>query len=248
MYKVLLVEDEAQIRAGLKTLIEDVIGHFRVAKDAKSAVEALAWITTDRPDVIVTDIRMKEMSGLDMIERVRDLYPDIPIVIISGYDEFEYAQRAIRYKVEEYLLKPIDRVELAQIFMRLKHKLDGARAGEASAAEADREGSESERKIILDMKAIVQANLDRDLSLQFIADKLHMNPQYLSALFKAETGRNFVDYVAYCRMERAKQLLRETNLKIYEVARLSGYENEKYFITVFKQLVGVTPGQYRQNP
>ncbi|TBL77483.1 response regulator [Paenibacillus thalictri] len=249
MYKVLLVEDEDLIRQGLKKLIEDVIGGFTVAQEAKNGREALESLKRSLPDLIITDIRMKEMNGLEMIEQMRHSFPDVPVLVISGYGDFEYAKKALRFKVEDYLLKPVDRIELSQYLTGLKERLDGRKPGAPHHPSAPQSGGieENERKIIRKVKEMIHAHLDQDISLQFIAGNVHMNHQYLSSLFKLETGQNFVDYVIQCRMERAKQLLRETNLKIYEIAKLSGYDNAKYFMTVFKQLIGVTPSDYREN-
>ncbi|MCY9698166.1 response regulator transcription factor [Paenibacillus alginolyticus] len=249
MYKVLLIEDEDQIRLGLKKLIEDIIGGFKVVKEAENGLKALDFIQTDIPDVIITDIRMNGMNGIELIKRVRDQFPNIFILVISGYGDFEYTKKAIQYRVDNYLLKPIDRIELTQCLTRIKEKLDlykkqNVREGKSTHTEAS---EEMEIKIIRKVKEIIHSNLDQDISLQFIANKIHLNRQYLSFLFKVQTGQNFVDYVIQCRMERAKQLLRDTNLKIYEIAKLSGYENPKYFMTVFKQYAGGTPSEFREN-
>ncbi|MFD0676680.1 MULTISPECIES: response regulator transcription factor [unclassified Paenibacillus] len=249
MYKVMLVEDEDLIRQGLKKLIEEVIGGFIVVKEEKNGRQALESMKSILPDLIITDIRMKEMNGIEMIEQVRHNFPDTPILVISGYGDFEYVKKALRFKVEDYLLKPVDRVELTQYLTGLKGRLDSRKmsALQSQSHTVGNSVEENEKKIIRTVREIIHSNLDQDISLQFIANKVHMNHQYLSSLFKLETGQNFVDYVIQCRMERAKQLLQDTNLKIYEVAMLSGYENAKYFMTVFKQLVGVTPSDFREN-
>ncbi|NOU96709.1 response regulator [Paenibacillus sp. LMG 31456] len=249
MYKIMLVEDEDLIRQGLKKLIEEVIGGFIVVKEEKNGRQALESMKSILPDLIITDIRMKEMNGIEMIEQVRHNFPDTPILVISGYGDFEYVKKALRFKVEDYLLKPVDRVELTQYLTGLKARLDSRKmnALQSQSHTAGNSVEENEKSIIRKVREIIHSNLDQDISLQFIANKVHMNHQYLSSLFKLETGQNFVDYVIQCRMERAKQLLQEANLKIYEVAKLSGYENSKYFMTVFKQLVGVTPSDFREN-
>jgi two-component system response regulator YesN len=246
MYNVLLIEDEAQIRAGLRHLIEDIIDGFKVAKEAENGLEAIEWMMSETPDLIVTDIRMKGMNGIELIARVRDRMSGVPIIIISGHSDFEYTKKAIQYKVENYLLKPVDRMEFTQQLMYMKKNLDDSRNEPLRQPAPGAAAKENEKKVIRQVKAIVQANLSEDISLQFIANQVHMNPQYLSFLFKLETEQNFVDYVIGCRMGRAKQLLQDTNLKIFEIAQLSGYDNAKYFMTVFKQHIGVTPTDYRE--
>jgi two-component system response regulator YesN len=243
MYKVLLVEDELVILSGLKKLIEGVAGGYVVCGEARNGKEAIARMKEQLPDVIVTDIRMKEMDGLEMIERIRKQHPTLPILIISGHDDFEYVKNALRNKVADYLLKPVDRIELAQSLGKVKHELDRQRG--VARDEAQQEAGE--RPLIRQIKQLVQERLDQEISLQYVAEHVHLNHQYLSTLFKTETGSNFMEYVTEQRIERAKALLRDTRLKIYEVARLSGYANAKHFMVMFKQAVGMTASEYRDS-
>ncbi|AIQ57468.1 response regulator transcription factor [Paenibacillus borealis] len=244
MHKLFLVEDEALIRSGLKHLIEEVIGGFQVVGEAENGRLALEALKSVKPDVLITDIRMNEMNGLEMIRRVRDQYPDLYILILSGYADFEYAKQAIKYGISDYLLKPVDRTELAQALGDYRRKY-GTRSSQADQPEeggTDLKG----RQLIRKVKELVAQRLDQEISLQYMAEQVHLNHQYLSVLFKSETGQNFTDYVSECRMNRAKQLLKETNLKIYEVAKLSGYLSSKHFMAVFKDYTGSTPTQYRE--
>ncbi|QRG66581.1 response regulator transcription factor [Brevibacillus choshinensis] len=241
MYKVLLVEDERIIREGLKTLIEKVTTGFAVVAEAEDGKEALHYLRTEMPDLIVTDIRMREIDGLAMISKIREMYEELPIIIISGYGDFQYAQKALKHKVSDYLLKPIDRIELVGTLERIRQSLERKKWG----AEAEEQSPKEERQIIRKVKAFIQDHTDGDLRLQTLADFVHLNPIYLSQLFKAQTGENVSDYVTRMRMKRAKQLLRETSLKIYDISRLVGYQSPKHFMIVFKKEVGMTPGGYR---
>jgi two-component system response regulator YesN len=105
-----------------------------------------------------------------------------------------------------------------------------------------------ERQIIRRIKEIITLRLEQDISLQYLADQVNLNHRYLSVLFKTETGVNLSDYVTQCRMEKAKGLLKHTQLKIQDISRLAGYPNAKYFMSVFKQVVGFTPTEYRDHP
>lgn len=241
MYKVLLAEDEARIREGLKHTIEGAMTGFQVAGEAGSGAEALQWLKRHVPDVLITDIRMPELSGIDLIRHARDLFPELDIVIVSGYGDFEYAKSGIQYGVTDYILKPVDRVELIAVLEKIRRKLQ--RHDPAPGVPEDDAGQE--RHIIRKVKDLIAANLDKEISLQYIAERVYMNHRYLSVLFKNETGRNFSDYVTEQRMDKGKRLLAETNLKIIDVARLCGYTNYKYFMSVFKRTVGTTPSEYR---
>lgn len=244
MYKVFLVEDETIIRKGLKQLIEGVIGGYQVVGEADNGKTALEALKTVRPDLLITDIRMNEMNGLEMIKRLRAHYPDLYVLILSGYADFEYAKQAIKHGISDYLLKPVDRVELMQALDSFKRRAK-SREEPAPAGEEDEEARRG-RGIIRRVKELIAERLDQEISLQSMAEQVHLNHQYLSVLFKNETGQNFSDYVTQCRMNKAKAHLRETNLKIYEVAALSGYVSAKHFMAVFKEVVGMTPTQYRE--
>lgn len=100
--------------------------------------------------------------------------------------------------------------------------------------------------MIRKLKAYIAENPDGDLRLQTLAEMVHLNPSYLSQLFKQEGGGNLSDYIAETRIRRACKLLETTNLKVYDIARLSGYQSPKHFMLVFKQHIGMTPGTYRE--
>jgi YesN/AraC family two-component response regulator len=254
MITILLVEDEDNIRARFRRLLEETIGGVSVVGEASSGVEALEWLKKSAADAIITDIRMKDMNGLELIRRVRETHPRIPVVIVSGYSDFTFAKDAIRCEVTDYLLKPVDRVELAQVMEKVRRKLEDGRSSRQkpgpfpteSPQAAESEGGErEERQIIRKVKEIIRMRLHQDISLQYLADQVNLNHRYLSVLFKTETGQNLSDFVMQCRMDKAKELLRGTQLKVQDISRLAGYPNAKYFMTVFKQLVGVTPTEYR---
>ena len=108
MYKILIVDDEIMIRSGLSKIIRwNEIG-FELVGAVGSAGEALKMIAQIPVDAILTDINMPDMTGLELIRRVRKELPRVKAVIISGYSEFEYAREAIELKVENYILKPLD--------------------------------------------------------------------------------------------------------------------------------------------
>jgi two-component system, response regulator YesN len=238
---ILLVEDEANIRSGFKKVLENVIGGVHVAGEATNGREALEWLKSHTVDAVITDIRMGEMGGIELIKRLKDQNPTLPVVIISGYNDFEYAREAIRHEAVDYLLKPVETAELAQVVERLKKRTGVESAGKSAQKESE------ERQDIRKVKEIIGAHLDQDISLQYLADQVHLNHRYLSVLFKSETGQNLSDYVTQARIERAKQLLKDTQMKIQDIAKLSGYPNVKYFLSIFKQSTGCTPTEYREN-
>ena len=124
MLKVFLVEDESIVREGLKNNIPWREYGYEYTGEANDGEMALPMIRKIRPDVLITDIKMPFMDGLALSQIVTQEIPDIKIIIISGYDEFEYAQRAIRVGVEQYLLKPITRGALRKVLLELREKIE----------------------------------------------------------------------------------------------------------------------------
>jgi len=250
MIKILLVEDEEIIRNGLKNLIAQVSTDFQITKEAANGREALDYLQKEVPDFIITDIRMREMDGLTLTAKARERYPQMPILIISGYGDFEYARQALRYGVTDYLLKPIDRLALVSVLDQIRRGLvpkEGNASLPGEAADKDELPLKNDsRRLIRKVKEYIQGNPDKDLRLQVLAEYVNLNPAYLSQLFKQEAKIHLSDFITDVRMQRAKYLLLNSDLKIYDVARLSGYQSPKHFMLLFKQQVGKTPGAYRE--
>ncbi|UKS24848.1 response regulator [Paenibacillus sp. HWE-109] len=243
--RILIVEDEVKIRQGLRAIIEDVIPSGCLIREASNGKEALEWLKTqDKVDLLITDIRMNEMNGIDLMKRVKPLYPGMSIIVISGHDEFVYAKEAIRYGALDYLLKPVDRVELANLLNRVKEEC-GLVTQNLEVNKEEGERAEKGRLLIRQVKEIVHQSLDQDISLQFLADRVYLHPKYLSDIFKRETGQNLSDYVTEKRMEKARRLLQTTTLKIADISLMCGFANHKYFASIFKQQTGCTPTEYR---
>jgi YesN/AraC family two-component response regulator len=232
MKKVLLVEDEDIIRRGLKKMIEQVIGGYTICGESPDGQDALALIERTQPDVLITDIKLETVSGLELIHNIRLQNKVLPIIIISGHADFLYAKTAINYGVSAYLLKPVNRIELMQALIK-------------TCSPEDDDSEKENDAIIQKIKTIISRQLDKEISLRIISDKVGLNHQYLSALFKRRTGKNFSKYVTEKRIEKAKNLLLESNLKIYEISELSGYHSIKHFTNVFRTMEGCTPSEFK---
>lgn len=231
--KILLVEDEEIIRKGIKKMIEQVIGGYEVSHEASNGVEALRLLEYIQPDIVVTDIRMEKLCGLELIRKIRLHNENLPIIIISAYADFKYAQEAIANGATAYLIKPIDRIELMQALTK------------ASPLPKNSEHLAGENQIITRVKSLIKKQLDQDISLRNLAAEVGINHQYLSVLFKNTTGEHFSHYVTRKRIEFAKSLLQSSGMKVYEISQVSGYRSEKHFSNVFKTITGMTPTEYR---
>lgn len=124
LYRIMLVDDEEEVRkAMIRKMDWEQLG-FTMVGDAENGEDALEKLEQLEPDVIMTDIRMPYMDGLTLIARIREQYPFIKILIFSGYDDFKYAKQAIKLNATEYILKPVNGEELSEILKRVRHSLD----------------------------------------------------------------------------------------------------------------------------
>lgn len=124
MYKVMIVDDEPLIREGLTTLIDWEAYGFQVVQTAKDGLDALDKVEAHAPDLLIVDIRMPGMDGLQLIETIRSRQLDPKLLILSGYADFDYAKKAIKSRVEGYILKPVDEDELVEYLTSIKRALD----------------------------------------------------------------------------------------------------------------------------
>ena len=239
--RVLLVDDEVMIREGFKQLFDWQAHDCEVVGEAGDGMEALTQIDTLRPDIVIMDINIPIMNGLKVIQLSHIKHPNTAFVIVSGYDDFSYCREALRLQITDYILKPVNYEEFGTCIDNLKISLFERRV--SSAAEPEKQ----EERAITGITRYLQKHLAEEISLSVLAEQFHLNPQYISQLFKSEIGVNFLVYLTNIRMEKAKKLLLSTALSIAEVAEQSGYGEYRVFTKVFKKSEGITPSQYRRD-
>ena len=238
---VLLVDDEIMIREGFKQLFDWEAHDCQVVGEAADGMEALGKIDSMRPDIVIMDINIPIMNGLKVIQLSRVKHPDIAFVIVSGYDDFSYCQQALRLQITDYILKPVNYEEFGSCIDNLKISLFERRVSQTPVPQAQ------EERTITSITRFLQEHMGEDVSLGVLSEEFHLNPQYISQLFKSEIGVGFLAYLTGIRMERAKKLLLTTDLPVAEVAERCGYGDYRVFTKVFKKNEGVTPSQYRRD-
>ncbi|MDO5574536.1 MAG: response regulator [bacterium] len=342
MLKIVVADDEFLVIEGMKLLIKDVNIESEIVGYANDGLTAWETIQNTEPNVLITDIKMPGLSGLDLIKKCRERYPKMLFIIISGYQDFSYAQKAIGLGVIDYIDKPItpDKLESAlhtaeDIYYKnilknthnqyLTHKLDELVRAQSSGKydemeklyknikeqihqehmkledykrymymlvtfvagvhydngkkdtaekhfpsyrnlyilqtyeEVDQyadyiilniinrqrmEESGVMHGTIKDLLQYIQEHYHEDISLNELAERVKMNPVYLSSLFKEETGISYVKYLTDLRLQKAKTLLTEGYL-VTEVSEMVGYHNYRYFCDIFKKNTGMTPNEYK---
>lgn len=247
MYKLLIADDEVKIRDGLVNYIPwDTLG-FEVVAESENGKQALDYLSLHPVDVILCDIKMPIFTGIELAKEVYENRRNTKIVFISAYKDFDYAQKAIVYGVCNYIVKPTKFKELSQVFNKIKDELDAERR---RLERTNPEPLHEEKslgyydKIIETIKNYVKENY-REANLKQAAELIHMNIYYFSRFFKQKTGQNFSDYAISVKLEKAAEMLRNTQFKTYEVAIFTGYENAHNFSRAFKNYFGMTPTDYR---
>ncbi|MBR2823223.1 MAG: response regulator [Clostridia bacterium] len=346
--RILIVDDEPEISEGLAFMLSARSQEYRVIGKARDGLEGFDMAIEGHPDIVITDIRMPQASGLDMIRDIQAYEPRTEYILISGYADFEYAKRAMEYGVQFFLTKPIDEEELFADIEKIREKwipqqdfaemadlfpekllqeleegmvlqnLDAVRKSvsglfdilRSHQADLSREnirmlclnlvlygtrkypyaslrmnnylgrnvlssrsvsrinsleelenwvfnllrgageileGEEAEdrRDLIGEAKAYIQENYARNISLNEIAGRFYVNPFYFSQLFKKKTGTTYQKYLTELRMKRAQALLRQTDLKVYEISERVGYTDANYFSKLFERSTGKKPSAFR---
>jgi two-component system, response regulator YesN len=248
MYRLLIVDDEEDIRRGLALYFPwDEIG-FTVVGTAENGKAALDIVRSGTVDVVFCDIRMPVMSGIDLARAIFESDLRVPVVFLSAFKDFHYAQEALQLGVRNYVLKPTDYANIRSVFGKLKRELDSERApvpADAEGGEPMPAGPRADAVV-----AAVRGYVERDYanaSLTGAARVVHMNPQYLSRLFKERAGENFHVFLSRVRMEKAAQLLRDGSYLAYEVSAIVGYGNQKNFTRAFKQHFGISPREFKRS-
>ena len=237
--RVLLVDDEIMIREGFKHLFDWEAHDCQVIGEAADGMEAMNQIDALQPDIVIMDINIPIMNGLKVIQCSRMKHPEIAFVIVSGYDDFSYCREALRLKITDYILKPVNYEEFGACIDNLKIAL--------FRQQLPQEETQGEERPIMAITRYLQEHLSEDISLSVLAEEFHLSAQYISQLFKSEIGVNFLAYLTNIRMERAKKLLLSTALSIGEISEQLGFGDYRVFTKVFKKSEGVTPSQYRRD-
>lgn len=246
MYKLLIVEDEALERRALRIIINKNFSNIDIVGDAKTGLDAVELARKFNPDIILMDIEMPEASGLEAQEAIIEFLPNVTTIILSAYDNFQFAQTAIRLKVFDYILKPAKPVVLSDVLGKAINHINklSVQSNIASSGKEPFTGNEFNQIINAALKYI-NNNYNQNINLESVASYIHLNPQYFSRYFKNSTGMNFVDYLSLVRVREAKKMLLTTEFSIAEVSLKMGYIDPSYFSKVFMKYEGVTPNKFR---
>ncbi len=288
IYTVLIVDDEPILCTYIEKRYPWERLGFRIAGTAANGEEALSYLRLHPADVVLTDIRMPVMDGLELSRKIKESFPKIRTVLFSAYEDFEYARQAIESGVAGYLLKSEDMEHVSAYFRKLKVSLDQEQechsgissntgipgqstretdntlsAGTCSPAQIVREpedspspdagfpeqaalpADESGTWVIRMATAYIREHYSEPLTLSSVARELAIHPVYLSRCMSEQYGMTYQAFLTEVRLNAARALLCETNLKVYEICEKVGYRKQAYFSEQFHKTFGMSPQKYR---
>jgi two-component system response regulator YesN len=258
---VMIIDDEDWIREGLSEHIDWERLQLTMMGAFKDGEEALRYLEQAPIDLILSDIRMPNMNGLELLRWLRNTASANPkllrtkVIFLSGYGDFGYAQEALRLGAIDYLLKPADLEEIENALAKaksiwlkeieLEDKL-AALSGDYERYERNsKESIEPTSHLVKRALRLISERYAEELQLSQIAEELFVTPNYLSRLFRQETGLSFSDHLSQIRLKKACEMLVTSPMKIYQVGEAVGYPNSRYFSEWFQKQTGMAPGDYR---
>lgn len=273
MYRVLLADDEQIERMALARRLMRRFGDSLQISEATDGKEAVELYQKEHSQIIIMDISMPELNGVEAAEQIRSMDEDCVIVFLTAYDEFSYAKRAIVIRALDYLLKPCDEEELAAVMeeaMRLTdkavHNKENPTGNRAEMTEVEKEAEkrreqwpwnpdaeapkdpETERmnQVAEKIRTYIRENYMNEISMQDAARQFNYSDAYFCKLFKQCFDQNFTSYLTNFRINEAKRLLKDKNISIKDAGMKVGYYDSNYFAKVFKRVTGMIPSEYRE--
>lgn len=255
LLKLIIVDDEVFVRLGLKSTIDWSSIGYEIVGEAEDGQKALEVARETRPDVVLTDIFMPKLSGLELIKALKVEMPGTKIIVLSCTKDYEYVREAMQnWGAVDYLFKlSVQPEELIKVMKNIKTLIESERMTENKPNDV----CASNHTMLPDIKipegSYISKALDyidkfysSQIKLKEVADHIHISENYLGSLFKKETGYHFTDFLNIYRIEKAREMLEKGNRTVNEVGESVGYSSLSYFSRVFKQQTGVNPIDYKK--
>jgi Response regulator containing CheY-like receiver domain and AraC-type DNA-binding domain len=239
MYKLLICDDEALERIVLRKMIEKRYADITILDDAKNGDEAVQSVQRYLPDILLIDIKMPELNGIDAQKQIVAFHPAIKTVIITAYSDFSYAHAAIKHNIVDFLLKPVPPAELYTCLDTIRDQLHA----ETSRAEKQ---EQAELTAVQQATAYIDAHYMEGLRISDVAERVNLSEKYFSRYFKQQTGMTFTDYLNLRLIKKAKGLLLHTTTPVYKIAMDLSFSDSAYFTKVFRKYEKTTPLKFRQ--
>lgn len=240
--RILIAEDEERARRGLKNVICLISDDYHVVAEAADGKQALEMMQIVRPDVVFTDLKMPYMGGIELIKAAQAVGLNAKYVIVSAYEEFEYARQAITLGVKDYLVKPITVDEVKDVMLRLEAEphtewIDSMQMKSLKQKYPDA------HPLVRKALSFIETGYATKINQKELADNLGISQEYFCYLFNKDVGETFSKFLKNYRIETAKKLL-STGVPKDEVPYSVGFSDPKYFNKVFREITGTSVTEY----
>ena len=222
MIRAVICDDEKAALNIIRHFIEAEKLPIQIVGTAENGRDAWNLIQCEKPDLAFMDIHMPYMNGFEIIQKMKDT----KVIIITAYDSFEYAQKALRLGASDILSKPIDMEQLKQAVIR--------------AIGWTFTGNE----VVDTILAYLYGHYAEKIELETLAQLTYCTESHIARVFKKHTGTTIISYVHKIRIEKSIQMMEEQNLSVKEAALAAGYQNLNHFYKYFNQYTGMTPAAY----
>lgn len=249
-YSILIVEDNVELCNFLKEALKDSFQNVYTANNGK---DAFIIATQSLPDIIVSDIMMQGGDGLELCQQIKKQESTcfIPVILLTARTDVESTASGYKSGADIYLTKPFEVEELTIIthnLLKNRKMLQKHYRNHTSGISIEgKEPSNADEKLLFKLNGIIIENLNNpDLDVDFIAERMGMARTTLYNRLKALNHMGVNDCINNFRIEKAIQMLRETNCNMLEISEAVGFSSQRYFSTFFKKMVGCTPTKYRE--
>lgn len=239
MWKVMVADDELYMLEAMEKLFNWEKMGCQLIFNARNGKELLEQMEKELPDIVITDVRMPLVNGIDVAKYIYEKELPTKVIILSAYEDFEYAREAIQYDVCGYIVKTSVIEMLPQVLQKTIKKLP------KPVTPVKRDEKKNSNDILERLKNYISLHYTEKLTLEQIAKDIHANGSYLSRLYKVKTGQNLFDAINRMKLQKAKEYMARGH-KVYEVAQMVGFDDVSYFSRVFKKYEGCSPREYEK--
>jgi YesN/AraC family two-component response regulator len=259
MYNILIADDEELERKVLSLFVEKSnlpIDNIIIAEDGN---DAFVKIVCDKPDIVILDINMPELSGIQVLEKIRAENINCKVIISTAFDQFDFAVKALKLGAIDFLVKPVQKKTFLKSLEKIIEKIKTEEANKDKMKQLDdvieyfksnpNESSNTSHDRLPDAVILVKEYIEKNycnyISLDDIINNCGYSKYHISRLFKNYMNCTIMQYLLKQRINKAKKLLKDTQDTIKEISSSIGYSDPNYFSLIFKREEGISPMQYR---
>lgn len=250
MYRILLVEDDEALRFVYSKMKAWTEAGFKIACEASNGKDALNILANQSFDLIVTDIRMPFVDGIELLRKIKERGINTCVIFISSYDEFEYARQGLILGAFDYILKPVKEKQLTEVLGRVRQHIESNLNGRELPAHIMAAVSYTgvdlkENRLLRQVCEYLAERSGNIITMEDTAEHLKLSKDYFGKVFRQQTGITFNYFCSLVKVEYAKELIDTGNYKTYQISEMLGYSSTDYFTKVFKDITGETPSKYK---